>query len=289
MMTHQISSADRGYFPEGKSVLRKVHGEQLVGLFYGQVALLMQAADPLTWAGFATSTNSLGAIFDRLARTAQTMEIAFFGSRAETDAMTARVREMHRHVKGTIKEPARPHPVGTRYSADNPTLSVWVLACLAYASLTVYKTFIGKLSRRELKQFWDEYKDLGVLFGIPRSKMPATYDDFQQYMRDRLASGALQVNEQAWAMGRQIALAIPMPVYLLPVRPVINFTATGLLPKPIRELYDLSWSLQEKVAFHLMAQNIRRFIMPFVPSFIRQGQSSAKYALVSQTEQRRQK
>src|SRR3954463_14629078 len=86
---------ESGYFPAGESVLRRVHGERAVGLLYGQRALLMQATHPVAFPGFVGTTSGLHAPFERLARTAQIMETVYFGSRAEADTVTARVRAMH--------------------------------------------------------------------------------------------------------------------------------------------------------------------------------------------------
>jgi uncharacterized protein (DUF2236 family) len=115
-----VQPADDGYFPRGESVLRRVHGTRAVGVVYGQRALLMQATHPLAFAGLIANTQGLDAPFRRLARTATTMERVFFGTRAEADAVTARVREMHARVSGELEAPAGPHPAGAAYRADSP-------------------------------------------------------------------------------------------------------------------------------------------------------------------------
>src|SRR5690349_18329244 len=94
--------ADRGYFPRGESVLRRVHGAKVVGFIYGQRALLLQATQPLAFTGLIANTDGLRAPFARLARTAKTMERIWFGTRAEADAITDRVRRVHSRVSGEI-------------------------------------------------------------------------------------------------------------------------------------------------------------------------------------------
>src|SRR5207248_11798240 len=64
---------DEGYFPRGRSVLRRVHRERVVGYLYGQRALLMQATHPVAFAGLTANTSGLDAPFQRLAHTAKTM------------------------------------------------------------------------------------------------------------------------------------------------------------------------------------------------------------------------
>ena len=104
---------DEGYFPRGRSVLRRVHRERVVGYLYGQRALLMQATHPVAFAGLTATTSGLDAPFQRLAHTAKTMEAVFFGTRAEADRETARVRALHARVRGALQEPAGPHPEGS--------------------------------------------------------------------------------------------------------------------------------------------------------------------------------
>src|SRR5204862_6239760 len=104
---------DRGYFPRGESVLRRVHEERIVGVLYGQRALLLQAMHPVAFEGLMQDTRGLDAPFRRLVRTAKTMERVFFGSRAEPDQVTAAVRRMHERVP----------------AAGGPAHVLWVLAC----------------------------------------------------------------------------------------------------------------------------------------------------------------
>jgi len=75
----------QGHFPRGSSTLRRVHGARIVGVLYGQRALLMQATHPLAFTGLTANTGGLQAPFRRLAHTATTMETVFFGTRAAAD------------------------------------------------------------------------------------------------------------------------------------------------------------------------------------------------------------
>ena len=76
-------SADTHYFPPGRSMARRVHGDRAVGLLYGQRALLIGALEPLTYTGTMLATNSGDHPFTRLARTAKIQETIFLGDREE--------------------------------------------------------------------------------------------------------------------------------------------------------------------------------------------------------------
>ncbi len=89
-----------GYFPRGSSILRRVHEERAVGLFYGQRALCIGALSPLNYVGTSEHSASKRQPFRRLAHTAIEFERVFFGSRAEADDVVARVARLHARVRG---------------------------------------------------------------------------------------------------------------------------------------------------------------------------------------------
>ena len=66
---------------------------------------------------------------ERLAA-AEVMGTIGFGSRAEADRVTRRVRAMHERVSGRLAKPVGPYPAGTPYRADDPELLLWVLFTL---------------------------------------------------------------------------------------------------------------------------------------------------------------
>src|SRR5687768_8879092 len=171
-MTPAASEAE-GYFPRGRSMLRRVHGERAVGRIYGQRALLLQACHPLAFAGLTANTQGRDAPFRRLVHTAKTMETVFFGTRAEADRETERVRTMHARVRGTIDEPAGRHPAGSAYRADDPEFLLWILACLADSAQAVYERLVRRMTDDEREGFWSDYVLLGELFGLERRHAPA--------------------------------------------------------------------------------------------------------------------
>src|SRR5215207_3754686 len=97
-----------GYFTDA-SMLRIVHRERAIALS-GPRALLMQAAHPLAVKGLLAHSTAIDEPYDRLARTAQVLSTIGFGSREDADAVTRRVRAMHRRVKGAITEPVGRYP-----------------------------------------------------------------------------------------------------------------------------------------------------------------------------------
>jgi uncharacterized protein (DUF2236 family) len=278
---------ESGYFPAGKSVLRKVHGERAVGLLYGQRALLMQATDPLAFTGLIGSTGGLHAPFERLARTARLMESMYFGERHEADRVAARVRAMHARVRGETDRPVGPVPAGTPFAADRPDLLLWILACLADSALNVYRSFVGPLADpAQRERFWSDYLLLGELFGLPREAAPADYGAFREYMRSRLTSDELFVTDEARELGRQVAFRLPLPARRRPVLPAVNLAVVGTLPARVRRLYRIAWTPAHDAAFRTLAVGTR-LSRPLLPHDVRRGRSARDYAVVARAERRR--
>src|SRR6478609_12129373 len=173
-----------GYFDDD-SMLRRVHRERAVALS-GPRALLMQAAHPLAVSGLLAHSTAVDEPYERLARTAEVMGTIGFGSREDADRMTRRVRSMHRQVRGRIRESAGSHPAGTPYRADQPDLLMWVLFTLVDSALVVYQLYVDKLSEEEQEAYWDDYKQVGRLFGLRDRDMPPTVADLREYKREML-------------------------------------------------------------------------------------------------------
>jgi uncharacterized protein (DUF2236 family) len=279
-------ASDEGYFPRGSSVLRRIHHERIVGILYGQRALLLQATDPLAFAGLTANTQGRDAPFRRLAHTAKTMETIFFGSRRDADRELARVRGLHAKVRGRISEPAGPYPAGSSYRADDPESLLWILACLADSAFLTYERFARPLGSREREAFWRDYLLVGELFGLPRSRAPASWLEFRAYMDTRLESDELHLTPQARELGRRVAFELPVPAHRRPAMAAINLCVVGLLPERVRELYGLGWTPAHELALNSLAASMRA-TRPLVPRAIRRGSSAADYDLVARTEARR--
>src|SRR3712207_5609340 len=94
------------------SPIRHVYRERAMALA-GPRALLMQAAHPLAVSGLLAHSSALEEPYERLMRTAEVMSTVTFGSGADADRVTRRVRAMHRRVQGTLRQPAGGFPAGT--------------------------------------------------------------------------------------------------------------------------------------------------------------------------------
>src|SRR3954469_2560740 len=95
----------RTSFFTNESMIRRVQRESVVALS-GPRTLLMQAAHPVAFAGFFAHTGALDDPYARLQRTVRVLGLIGFGDKAEAQKATARVRDIHTRVNGSVSEPA---------------------------------------------------------------------------------------------------------------------------------------------------------------------------------------
>ncbi len=263
-------ASTEGYFAES-SMMRRIHGERAVALS-GPRALLMQAAHPLAVFGLLAHTSAMDEPYKRLARTAETMNTIAFGSRADADRVTRRVRAMHRRVSGRLVEPIGPYPAGTPYRADDPELLLWILFTLVDSALVVYRKYVGPLTREQESAYWEDYKLVGRLFGLRKGDMPATLEDLDAYRRRMLDGDELVVTDWARRRAREIVLSPPVPLLARPLLETANFVTVALLPDSIREQYGfapLPTPLMRKALVSGGAEYLKRAVIPLLPDRLR--------------------
>jgi uncharacterized protein (DUF2236 family) len=273
------SPLDTGYFTD-RSVIRRVMRERALALS-GPRALLMQAAHPLAVAGLLAHSGSLDDPYLRLARTAKVMNTITFGSRADADRVTRRVRAMHRSVSGRLSETVGIYPAGTPYRADDPHLLMWILYSLVDSAIVVYRTYVGRLGTGERAALWEDYKIVGRLFGLKAATLPDTLDDLEKYGRGMLAGDELHVGDWARRRARQIVLEPPVSALARPVVETVNFITIALLPDRIRSEYAFAGLPPAAIRRALVgagAVYVRRGVLPVLPAHIRQVPASRQAA-----------
>jgi uncharacterized protein (DUF2236 family) len=252
------------YFTDA-SLLRRVHREKVVALS-GPRALLMMAAHPVAFEGFFMATGSLDDPYTRLQRTAQVMDAIAWGTKADADRRTRRVRAMHARARGVLPAPAGPFPAGTPWAADDPDLLLWIVACLVDSAVLVYERYVTGLSAAERDAYWADYRVVGRLFGLRDADMPASWREFEAYMSGMLRSGDLVVTPTARAVGIEVVLRPPVPLKVRPLVELANFITVGLLPGGIRRGYGFSWDPARAIVLRGGAEYAKRVLVPLLPA-----------------------
>jgi uncharacterized protein (DUF2236 family) len=260
-----------GYFP-ADSMIRRLHSERLIA-FSGIRALLMQACDPLAVVGFRKHSILFDDPRTRLMSTDQRMSRMYFGDEALAETTGREIQAMHRKVKGTVKEQYGPVAKGTAYSASDPELMLWTLATLADSALLYWERIFGALDPEDREAYWADYRQIGILLGMPEDSMPPTEPALREYVRGRLGDGSLYISPEVRDRSTAIIFDPPfegwLKLVLTPVSEAIKLSSIGFLPPEIREMYGFGWDparetvlrtslLQIRIASRLWPDVIRR-------------------------------
>jgi uncharacterized protein (DUF2236 family) len=274
------------YFPPGRSMARRVHGERSVGLLYGQRALLIGALEPLTYTGTMLSTKAGDRPFERLVRTAKAQETIFLGSKEEADRILARVHNQHLRVKGELAEEAGAHAAGSSYSAFEPELMLWTLAVIADSGRAMYETMVRRLTAPEREALWRDYLRFGELFGMPRDVAPSTYHEFVAWFDCKLRSPDLHATRHALEFAPLVAFEQPVPPGARLNLAAQNLVVKGTLPPRVREIFGIPWAARDERAFRALAAT-HRAAHHAMPRPVRRGRNDKLFDVVAHGERLR--
>jgi uncharacterized protein (DUF2236 family) len=247
------------------SVLHRVNGERLVILGWGR-AILMQLAHPLVAAGVAGHSAFHGSVTEgaaRLFHTVSAMLALTFGDQARRAAKLEHIRAIHRTVNGVLREDAGRFPAGTRYSAEDPALLLWVHATLLESSAEIYQRTVAPLTPAELDVMCEESAPLVAELGGDASTTPRTWAALRRYIEDMERSRVLAVTPAAREIGRAV-LAPRAVFWRAPLGRLHTLIGAGLLPPALREAYGFAWDDRRQARFERAIRFIRaaRQVMP---------------------------
>jgi uncharacterized protein (DUF2236 family) len=267
-------------------MLRRVHEEKAVGLFYGQRALCIGAVKPLNYVGTTAHTRHRSTPFRRIAHTGEMFERVFFGTRAEADQVLAATRRMHEDVVGELDRDTGVHPAGTPYSAFDPELMLWTIAVIADSAQWFYERLVQPLTAAELEALWRDYLHLGELFEMPREFAPPTHEGFRAWYSDQLEDEDLYLTAEARYMGYVSAFEIPMPVQYQLGKRLHDLIMLGSIPPRVRDLYGLSFNAAQAAAC-VAALTAGRSMRRLLPGGLARGSCIPEFRMVAAVERRR--
>ena len=280
-----MGDTDTGYFPRETSMLRRVHEERAVGLFYGQRALGLGALAPLNFIGTRRHSKAVDQPFRRLVRTANMFESIFFGTKAEADRVLKIVDNMHQEVVGEIPEAAGPYPAGSRYSAFDPEMMLWTVAVMADSAVVFYEMFVGTLSAAEKDAFWADYVRFAALFGMPEDVAPRSWHEFKSWLDGFIASDRAFLTDEARHTAGAIMFQIPVPRSRRPGILAHNVIMLASLPPRVRELYGLEYTRRHEAAFRALV-GFSKLTRPLAPAKLRRGYNTRDFEMVAATERK---
>jgi uncharacterized protein (DUF2236 family) len=246
-------------------VSHRVNAERVMLLAWPR-AILLQVAHPLVAAGVADHSSFADGGFaavHRLWQTVQAMLALTFGDRVEQDEAIEGILAIHRRVNGTLSEAVGPFPAGTRYTAEDPDLVLWVHVTLLESMVLAHDALLSPLSDEERDAYCAESVWVPVALGARPDDVPTTWTAAQAYLQRVYDSGVLATGGQGQAVGRAV-LAPPLGPLALPLTALVRFLTRAWLPAAIRQLYGLSWSETDARRLPRVLQALRtaRRLMP---------------------------
>ncbi|HVE67155.1 MAG TPA: oxygenase MpaB family protein [Solirubrobacteraceae bacterium] len=216
---------DQGLFGPESVAWRVIgHPESLVG---GMRALIIQSLHPLAMAGVAQHSDYRNRALDRLRRTAYYVTATTFGDTETAYAAAARVKRIHRRVRGT--DPVTGQP----YSADDPATQLWVHCVEWHSFLAVYRAYGGRLTPDEQDRYVAEGVVAAGLLDVPAETVPASVAEMRAYFED--VRPQLCVSASAREAIRFV-MHPPMTRELLPLQVPLRIVAGAALATVPRHL-----------------------------------------------------
>jgi uncharacterized protein (DUF2236 family) len=225
-----VQPADAGLFGPG-SIVWRVHRDRSFPLA-GMRALMVQALHPLAMAGVAQHSDWRRDPFGRLAATSGYVLTVTYGDRASAHAAAARVREVHKHVRGT--DPA----TGLPYAAEDPDLLLWVHAALVESIATIVQRYGRGLDGAEADRYVAEMVPFAEIVGVPAEMVPRSMNALNEYLR------SVELVRITPAAREAIAVVLDPPgIADQDTRDLwhdLSQVATGTLPDWAREAYGFA-------------------------------------------------
>jgi uncharacterized protein (DUF2236 family) len=249
-----------GLFGPG-SVSWQVNRETTV-LFGGARALLMQAAHPLVLAGARQTGFYERNPWKRLDRTLRLTYTITFGTRRDAMEAVERINRVHDGIHGIDEV------TGKAYDAKDPSLLLWVHACLVDSQLLFERLTVGRLDDEGRQRFHEEQAIGAELLGVPKAMIPPTVEDLRSYVDGVVSSGDLMVTDDA----RRVADLIRRPPRDVPWQPVLRQVARwafATLPEPLRSGYGVRWNALDKVRLHGSLRTVK-LLRPWLPASVRE-------------------
>lgn len=181
---------------------------------------------------------------------------------ADAVGTAARVRDYHRHLKGTLAD-------GSRYSALTPEVFYWTHATFFELQIAWRDHFGSPLSEGEKEQLFQESRQWYALYGVSATGTPTTYAEFCDYWEETITT-VLVPNAIARSTFNRTKKGIfgPSPYRFLPGpiwRPVSDaqfdamaWVLRGTLPSSVRDLLGIGWSDTEERRLRALGTGVDR-------------------------------
>ena len=208
----------------------------------------------------ARQAKAAGTLFSaatRLHHTVQAMRHLTFGDAPQARAALDGILAIHRRVNGTLADAVGPYPAGTPYSAEDPSLVLWVHATLLDSLPRVYEAVVRPITGSERDAWCRESAPVARALGAG-DDVPETWAEAQAYMSEMLANGRIVVSDTARDLAADV-LAPRFSTLVAPWRAMNRVVTVGLLPPAVRAQYGFAWSASDDATLARTLRGLRTF------------------------------
>lgn len=209
----------------------------------GLRALMIQALHPLSMAAVADHSDYRADVWARFDRTSGYVLTTIYGSSEQARALGARVRAVHRPIRGVDRVTGRP------YAADDPLLLLWIHSTLVESFLAGYRAYVGPLAGGLADRYVAEMVRQAELVGIRPEEVPSSEAENAAFVSAQVPDLALTqpallaldtflhppltpLRRPYWWVATTAALAI-LPDYALSLYRVPRPRLAGVLLRPL--------------------------------------------------------
>jgi uncharacterized protein (DUF2236 family) len=160
------------------SLTLRLGGDIRAGLLAGRT-FLMQVAHPQVGAGVDQLSNFRQDPWHRLREINKSGERFVMSGRAAGVAEGKRLRDIHRHIKGVDAD-------GNAFHSLHPQVYGWVHTIFLDSHLTQCRLFGPELTPDEQAQLFEEWREMGLLFGLREQDMPESLPAYHEFFADMI-------------------------------------------------------------------------------------------------------
>jgi len=235
------------------------------GLLAGTANVIMQLSKLPVGYGVLESRVESGNIFKHPVKRTRTtltyLAVVSLGTDEERRAYRRAVNGAHAQVRSTESSPVS-------YNAFDPSLQLWVAACLYRGLEDTCAAFGAPVDEAELDRRYQEASRLGTTLQVPRESWPADREAFTRYWDEQVAAIRLDDTVRRYLHDLVELRYLPRPLAVLGV-PLHRFVTTGFLPPRFREEMRLPWSPRQQRRFDRLTGAINTFVRA-LPAPVRQ-------------------
>ncbi|CPR03291.1 hypothetical protein BN971_00289 [Mycobacterium bohemicum DSM 44277] len=215
--------------------------------------VIMQLALPGVGYGVLESPVDSGNVykhpFKRARTTGTYLAAATIGTDHDRALIRAAVDGVHRQVRSTASSPVR-------YNAFDPTLQLWVAACLYRYFVEQHEFLHGPLDDPTADAVYRDARRLATTLQVPEGMWPPDRAAFDEYWKRSL--DGLRIDPPVREHLRGVASLAFLPSPLRTVAGPFNlFATTGFLAPEFRAMMGLDWSARQQRRFEWLLAALR--------------------------------